>query len=89
MKLKELFESIMGRGADRGVERDWRDQMASQHAARTSAQTTSGTSAVHGFWLLSREGKRLAGPFTSVEKANAYKTGRPDRIPANAIVKQL
>ena len=85
MKLFEIF----GRGADRSVEGDWREQMASQHAARTAAQTSTGASAVHGFWLISREGKRLMGPFTDANKAEAYKRGRPDRIPATAVVKQL
>lgn len=85
MKLFEIF----GRGADRSVEGDWREQMAAQHAARTSTQTATGDPAVHGFWLISREGKRLAGPFTDANKAEAYKKGRPDRIPANAVVKEL
>lgn len=85
MKLFEIF----GRGADRSIEGDWREQMAAQHAARTATQTTTGTSAVHGVWLISREGKRLAGPFADMAKAEMYKKGRPDRIPANAVIKEL
>lgn len=83
MKLFELF----GRGVDRGTEQNWRDQMAGQHAARMARPAEA--NAVHGFWLISREGKRLAGPFTDAEKAETYKQGRPDRIPANAVVKKL
>lgn len=83
MKLFEIF----GRGADRSVEGEWREQMAARHAARTSDPAHA--SAVHGFWLISREGKRLAGPFADANKAELYKRGRPDRIPANAVVKKL
>lgn len=89
MKLSEIFESTVGRGVDRGIEGDWRDQMAAQHAARRNVQSSTGTSVTGGFWLISREGKRLAGPFTSEENANKYKVGRPDKIPANAVVKEL
>ena len=85
MKLFEIF----GRGVDRSTETGWRDQMVAQHAARTALQTSTGTPAVHGFWLISREGKRLAGPFSDAVKAETYKDGRPDRIPANAVVKKL
>lgn len=87
MKLKEIMESVFGRGIDRSIARDWRDQLTSQHASRDT--TATGTSATRGIWLISREGKRLAGPFASAEKANQYKAGRPDRIPANAVVKEL
>ena len=87
MKLFEIFESTMGRGADRSIEGDWRDQMAAQHTARTAQPTEP--NAVHGFWIISREGKRLAGPFTDAGKAEAYKRGRPDRIPVNAVVKSM
>lgn len=83
----KLFE-ILGRGADRNIEADWRDQMAAQAVARRSAPPTA-LNAVNGFWLISREGKRLAGPFSSAENAEKYKDGRPDKIPANAVVKAL
>lgn len=85
MKLFEIF----GRGADRSIEGDWREQMTSQHAARRNTQTTTGASAIRGFWLISREGKRLAGPFIDADKAETHKRGRPDRIPANAVVKEM
>lgn len=81
MKLFEIF----GRGLDRGVEQDWRDQMQQQAAARQQATAH----ATQGYWLISREGKRLAGPFSSEANANNYKTNRPDRIPANAVVKPM
>jgi hypothetical protein len=89
MKLKEIFESTMGRGIDRSTESNWRDQMARQSAARANTQTSTGASATSGIWLVSREGKKLAGPFSDEAKAEAYKTGRPDRIPANAVVKSM
>ncbi len=82
MKLKEFMEGEYARGRDRDAVGDWQDQIAAQTASRPADPT-------HGIWLISREGKRLAGPFASAEKANQYKTGRPDRIPANAVVKEL
>ncbi len=88
MKLKELFE-MMGWGVDRGNERDWRDQMVTQHQNRNNTQSAAGTSINKGFWIVSREGKTLAGPFTDQQKANQYKAGRPDRIPANAVIKSM
>lgn len=84
----KLFE-IVGRGIDRDTESNWRDQMANQAIDRKNMQTSTGASATSGIWLISREGKKLAGPFSDTEKAEAYKVGRPDRIPADAIVKQL
>lgn len=87
MKLFELLEGVFGRGIDRGTEANWRDQMVTQSAQRGMTQT--GTSATKGIWLISRQGKRLAGPFANAEKAEAYKTGRPDRIPADAMIKSL
>lgn len=83
----KLFE-VLGRGIDRSIESDWRDQMASQAAARRNAPPAA-PSATNGFWLISREGKRLAGPFTTAVNAEKYKSGRPDKIPANAVVKPL
>ena len=82
MKLKEIMEGEYARGRDRDAVRDWQDQIAAQSANRPVDPT-------RGIWLISREGKRLAGPFASADKANLYKAGRPDRIPANAIVKKL
>lgn len=85
MKLFEIF----GRGRDRDTESNWRDQMANQAVERKNMQTSTGTSALSGFWLISQEGKKLAGPFGDAEKAETYKANRTGRIPVNAIVKQL
>lgn len=84
MKLME----IVGRGADRGIEADWREQMHSR-ATQPGPQTMTGASAVRGFWIISRQGKRLAGPFTDAEKAEAYKAGHKDKIPADAVVRKM
>lgn len=83
MKLLEIF----GRGIDRDTETNWRDQRASQSAQH--GLTATGTSATKGIWLISRQGKRLAGPFTDEAKAQSYKDGRPDRIPADAVIRTL
>lgn len=56
----KLFE-ITGTGRDRGIEADCANQMQQQSAQRgTGPQTMTGASAVSGFWLISREGKKLA-----------------------------
>lgn len=82
MKLFEIF----GRGADRSIEADWREQMSNAAQARRSAAPVT-PNATTGLWLYSRDGKRLAGPFTSEANALKYKQGRPDKIPANAVVR--
>lgn len=81
----KLFE-IYGRGIDRDTEQNWREQQAAQAAQR--GQTQTGASATKGIWLLSQQGKRLAGPFADEAKAKAYQAGRPDRIPSDAVIKR-
>lgn len=81
MKLNEIY----GTGADQTKERNWRDQMVSQHAVRAADKAAI----VKGFWLVAPDGKKLSGPFTDEAKAMAFKINRPDRIPTDAVVKEM
>lgn len=42
-----------------------------------------------GHWLVLPDGKRVAGPFKSADAAASFKQNRPDRIPGDAVVRQL
>lgn len=69
--------------SERGVGYEWHTSLAN------ATNRPTGASAARGWWLLSRQGKRLAGPFADEEKANRFKTNRPDRIPSDAVAKKL
>lgn len=71
MKLLEIW----GTGRDRGVEADWREQQARPSAERTMAQTQQ-QAVTKGYWLVSKEGKKLRGPFSSEQAATQFKTAR-------------
>jgi hypothetical protein len=43
-----------------------------------------------GFWLIDpTSGKKITGPFKDKEAALRFKANRPDKVPANAVVKPL
>lgn len=45
--------------------------------------------AIKGFWIMDRSGKKLSGPYATREKAESFKANRPDRIPRDAIIKEI
>lgn len=60
-------------------------QLAAQH----SREPNAAPSPTAGVWLVDkRTARRLAGPFASVERARAHQKNRPDKIPADAVVRQ-
>lgn len=66
MKLLE----ILGRGADRNVEMQWRDQIAAQ-----VAQKMATPSATEGHWIMEPNG-RYRGPFRTEQAAKDFMVAR-------------
>ena len=63
---------------DRSGEQQWRADIEQRSAA------------LAGVWIIDRKtAKRLAGPFKDEQKAESFKKNRPDRIPADAIIKTI
>lgn len=45
---------------------------------------------VKGYWLLDRKtGKKLSGPFGDHDKAESFKSNRSDKIPSDAVIREL
>ena len=63
---------------DRAGDQQWRADIEQRNAA------------LAGVWIIDRKtAKRLAGPFKDEQKAQSFKVNRPDRIPADAIIKTI
>lgn len=74
MKLHEIFDTR----AHYDLE-----QTADRHARANDEKLAPSK----GLWLIDRQsGKKLAGPFASMEKALSFKENRKDKIPADARV---
>ena len=79
----KLFEIL-----DRGGDIAWHADIANRSTSRP-VDISHPSSHARGWWLISREGKRLAGPFKDQDAAASFKANRPDRIPPTAIAKEF
>jgi hypothetical protein len=65
--------------------------VAMAHAADARQQKMSGmASATKGYWLLDkRSGKKLSGPFKDYASAESFQENRKDRIPSDAVIREV
>lgn len=71
MTLQEIF--------DRSGEVSWAQDIARDRAhVKSSGQIRD--EQLKGLWWVF-QGKKMAGPFADSEKANSFRTNRPDRVP--------
>lgn len=83
MKLIEVF-------SDRGSDVRWHyDKIGKSVDKANPLQLQKAGLIQDGVWLLSAEGKRLAGPFPDMQTAARFKENRPDRIPADAVARRV
>lgn len=84
MKLMEIF-------SDRGADVRWHyDKIGSATSQKPNPLQLQKAGLIQdGVWLLSPEGKRLAGPFPDMQTASRFKENRPDRIPADAVARRV
>lgn len=76
MKIHQILTEI-----DAG-DINWAHSIASREQSKSAATS--------GFWLIDKQtGKKLHGPFKDYEAARTFKRNRPDRIPADAVIKPL
>lgn len=73
MKVLDLFDDS---SSSRYDDRAWHQSITTPHAA------------IKGFWLV-KDGKKLSGPFTAYDKAASFKANRKDKIPVDAVIKEL
>ena len=73
MKVLELFGNS---SSSRHGDYEWHQSIANPH------------SAIKGFWLM-KDGVKLSGPFATYDKAASFKANRKDKIPVNAVIKEL
>lgn len=80
MLLNEIFD----RG-DTDLRNTWEQRRKEELAHKAKMN-----SYVKGFWLLDKKSaKKLSGPFKSFDAAESFKTNRSDKIPADAVIKEL
>lgn len=93
MLLLEIFnfrrgESDTAGQADAAAQR-WHDKLSAGGDKVKPEQLQKAGLSQTGVWWLSPQGKRLAGPFPTMQAASEFRANRPDRIPNDSVARRV